>query len=321
MNKQKRTIGFVKSHKENEHRIALLPRELSKIGNVDSIFLEQGYGNYLGIDDSDYMKFGAHLVARDMVLTQDIICEPKIGDSDFLEDLSSGQTIFGWIHAMQSRKITKQLTRPGISAIAWENMNEHNQHTFWRNNELAGEAAILHAYSLMGQMPYETKVALIGRGCVAFGALRVLQGLGAEVTVYRRNQEGLFSKHLSDYDVIVNATLWDLNREDHLITKEELRKMKSQAVIIDISADVGGGIETSKITDFSHPTYVVDGITHYVVDHTPSILYKTASSSISEAIEPFLDDLIEGKANSVIDEATIIKNGVAVNQEMVTFQK
>ncbi|GFH40741.1 N(5)-(carboxyethyl)ornithine synthase [Pseudolactococcus insecticola] len=316
------TIGFLKSHKEHEHRIAILPHELTQIRFPEQIYLEENYGRHLGISDESYTLLGAHVTSRTEVLKQDILCEPKIGDSDILDKLTAKQTIFGWIHATQSLDITDLLVKSHARVIAWEKMYEDNQHTFWRNNELAGEAAILHAYLLTGQMPYDTKVALIGRGSVAFGATRVLQGLGADITVIRRNQEELLTKTLGDYDVIVNASLWDITRDDFLICKEDLARMNPGALIIDISADAtGGGIETSHITDFANPTYQVEQITHYVVDHTPSLLYRTASKSISKAILPYLDDLILGKENTVLHEATIIDKGLVIDPEILAFQQ
>jgi N5-(carboxyethyl)ornithine synthase len=200
-------------------------------------------------------------------------------------------------------------------------MSQDNQHIFWRNNELAGEAAILHAFLLTGQMPYDTKVALIGRGSVAFGAMRVLQGLGADVTVIRRHQERLLTSHLGDYDVIVNAALWNVNRCDHLIASEDLALMKPGSLIIDISADAGGGIESSHITTFENPIYQVQHIRHYVVDHTPSILYQTASKSIAQALLPFLDKLISGAENDVLKQATIIDKGQILDDDILAFQQ
>lgn len=175
----KQTIGFLKSHKPDEHRIALLPQDLTHITHPEMIYLETGYGQDLGICDTSYSNLGVQIVPRQIVLEQSIICEPKIGESDILSQLQAHQTIFGWIHAKQSLNITNALLATGVRVIAWEELSDNQQHTFWRNNELAGEAAILHAFLLTGQMPYDTKVALIGRGSVAFGATRVLQGLGA----------------------------------------------------------------------------------------------------------------------------------------------
>ncbi|CCK20230.1 N(5)-(carboxyethyl)ornithine synthase [Pseudolactococcus laudensis] len=316
----KQTIGFLKSHKPNEHRIALLPQDLTHITHPEMIYLETGYGQDLGICDTSYSNLGVQIVPRQTVLEQSIICEPKIGESDILSQLQAYQTVFGWIHAKQSLDITNALLATGVRVIAWEEMSDNQQHTFWRNNELAGESAILHAFLLTGQMPYDTKVALIGRGSVAFGATRVLQGLGADVTVIRRNQESLLRQTLGNFDVVVNASLWDMNREDHLITIEDLALMQPGSLIIDISADAGGGIESSHITTMSSPTYEVNQVTHYVVDHTPSILYKTASKSISQAISPFLNDLISNRENSVLTQATIIDKGKILDLDILDYQ-
>lgn len=314
------TIGLLKSHMAHERRIALLPQDLAKIQQRESFYIEKDYGIELGISDESYAILGAHIVSRDIALKQNIICDPKIGESDFLDQLDADQTIFGWLHAKQSRAITNVLVKTGVRAIAWEEMYLHHRHTFWRNNELAGEAAIMHAFILTGQMPYDTKVAVIGRGNVAFGAIKVLQGLGANITVFKHNQETLLRQTLHEYDVIVNAAIWDINRHDHLISLDDLDQMKKESLIIDISADAGGGIESSHITTMANPIYQLNQITHYVIDHTPSLLYKTASKSISKATLPFWDDLILETQNDVLNQATIIDKGKILDPHITYFQ-
>ena len=91
-------------------------------------------------------------------------------------------------------------------------------------------------------------------------------------------------------------------------------------MIFDISCDDYMGIETSRATTIEALTYVVDGILHYVVDHTPALLYKSATESISAALRPFLDDLIEGNCNPVLEKATIIKHGVIIDDRISRFQ-
>ncbi|MBC1457855.1 N(5)-(carboxyethyl)ornithine synthase [Listeria newyorkensis] len=303
---KKKTMGFVNSHKENEKRIALLPEHITTITNADQLFFETGYGEVLGIEDGEYMALGCHVQSRADVLRQDIICEPKIGDSEFLSQLQKGQTIFGWVHAEQNKEIADKLTKSGVKAYAWENMDYMNRHCFWVNNELAGEGAIMHAYQLIGEMPYNTKVAILGRGNVSHGAQKILQNLGAEVHIYNRNQEALFQEELPQYDVIINAILWDLKRTDHIMYRKDLQRLKKNAIIIDVSCDRAGAIETSIPTTIANPTYMVDGILHYVVDHTPSLLYRTASYSISAEIAKYVDDLIESRANATLEASVVV---------------
>ena len=193
-------------------------------------------------------------------------------------------------------------------------------HVFWRNNEIAGEAAVFHALPYIGLVPEELKVAVIGRGNTARGAIRAFDRLGADVTVYDRKRGAHLRNELGRYDVIVNAVLWDVFRNDHIIYREDLAKMKPGALLIDVSCDEGMGIETSRPTSIEKPTYVVDGIVHYVVDHTPAIFFASATESLSEALYPFLDDLIEGKENPILKKATIIENGRIIDQRITQFQ-
>lgn len=301
---KKKTMGFVTSHKPNEKRIALLPQHIRTISNPDQLFFETGYGETLGISDAEYVALGCHVNAREDVLNQDIICEPKIGDSEFLGLLTKGHTVFGWVHAEKNEEIARKLLASGVQVYAWENMNFMSRHCFWENNELAGEAAIIHAFQLIGAMPYNAKVAILGRGNVSRGAGRILLNLGAEVHIYSRNQERLLKKEMGDYDVIINAVLWDTTRADHIICRADLKRLKKNALIIDISCDEAGAIETTIPTSFDNPTYMVDGILHYAVDNIPSLLYKSASCAISEEVSKYVDDLIENKTNSTLEATT-----------------
>ncbi len=314
-----KTVGFIKSRKEHEYRIALCLDEIKKIKNKSHLYFEQGYGTLLGFSDEEIESLGCHVVSRNEVLMQSIICDPKIGDAEYLSVLQN-QTIFGWVHAVQNKSITDKIVNGKNTAYAWEDMFESGRHIFYRNNELAGEIAIMQAFALHGVMPYETKVALLGRGNVANGALKILTLLGADTTVYNRKTEELFKKELPFYDVVVNAVLWDTSRKDHIIYRSDLKRMKQNGLIIDISCDRNGAIETSIPTTIDEPTYTVDGICHYVVDHTPSIIYKTASKEISVQVVRFIDDLIEDNNNPILNDALIIEDGKILDQRIIRFQ-
>src|SRR5690606_34896046 len=143
-----------------------------------------------------------------------------------------------------------------------------------------------------GEFPRNTNVAVIGRGNVAKGAIKVLTGLGAQVVIYDKKTEKLLREEIGSYDVIVNAILWDTKRKDHIIYKNDLARMKRGAMIIDISCDKSGGIESSVPTSINAPIYSVHGIVHYAVDHTPSLFYKDTSSQLSMIVSRYLDFLI-----------------------------
>lgn len=315
-----KTIGFIISEMENEERRGILPKHIELIKNKKQIYIEEGYGDVLGLSDEDYKKAGVNVVSRAEALKQDIICDLKIGRANYLDQLSAKQTIFGWVHAESNEELTQLLMDKELTVIAWEEMYHQGRHVFWRNNELAGEAAVMHAFTLFGKLPRDCRVALIGRGNVAMGAHKMLSALGADVKIYNRDTVAELPNELEDFDVIVNGVMWDKTRSDHLINKKELKNLKQPAMIIDVSADEGGAIETSKATTFSEPTYIVDGVIHYVVVHTPTIFHSAASESISCEVSKYVDALLEGKIanNKVLADSVIIEDGTIIDEKIKT---
>lgn len=316
-----KTVGFPISHKENENRRAIIPEHIKLMKSPESLYFEKGYGEILGIDDSEYSNLGCRICSREEALSKQIICDPKIGDADYLESLKPGQTIFGWVHATQNKDITDKIVKNAVTAYAWEKMFYNGRHVFWRNNELAGEAAVMHAFQCFGIMPYETKVAVIGKGNTARGVVKILNMLGADTFQYDRRTEKLFKEEIGKYDIVINCVLWDVTRKDHIIAREDLKRMKKNSMIIDVSCDRHGAVESSEPTTIENPTYIVDGIVHYVVDHTPALYYKTFSKNNSETVYPYIEQLIEDKPGSVLQSALIIKDGIIIDEEINRFQR
>ncbi len=315
-----KTIGFPISPKENENRRAIVPEDIAKLSYPQHVYIERGFGDVLGISDNEYIDVGAHVCSHEKAIQQDIVCDPKIGDADYLEIMHEGQIVFGWVHATQNRDITDKIIGSKLTAYAWEKMFEKGRHIFWFNNELAGEAAVINGFQCYGQLPYGLDVAVIGNGNTARGACRVLNMLGAHVMQYNRRQEELLRRELENYDVVVNCILWDVTRKDHIIYRDDLKRMKKNSMIIDVSCDHNGGIETCIPTTIDQPTYVVDGILHYAVDHTPSFFFRTFSYNNSRVIVPYLNELMSDDIGDVLKGCLIIDRGQIVDLEIIQHQ-
>ena len=315
-----KTIGFPISYKENESRRAIIPKHIAMMHAPQSLFFEHGYGKAIGLVDSEYENLGCRMCTRSEALEQDVICEVKVGEGGYLESLHRGQTVFGWIHAVQSRGITEALVRNGLTGYAWENMFSKNRNVFWRNNEIAGEAAILHSFQCYGRMPYQTNVAVIGRGNTARGAMRMLNMLGADVTQYGRNDEAVLRSELHAYDVLVNCVLWDEERKDHIISRQDLKLMKRNSMIVDVSCDEHGAIESSHPTTISNPVFYDSGVLHYVVDHTPALFGKTSSEAVSEAAFEYLDCLALEQSNDTLEQSLAVRDGIILDPEITRYQ-
>lgn len=317
----KKTMGLLISHKNNEKRRAILPEDVKKLRNPDMLYFETGYGESVGVQDAAYIAAGAHVVSRAEAMQCDIITDVKLGDADYLDELPDGKLLFGWAHAAQGVAFTSKCLEKNFTVIAWEEIFEDGRYIFYRNREVAGEAAIMHAFCHYGRMPYECKVAIIGNGQTAKGAMRILHGLGATIDVFGRQREKLFRQKMFEYDVIINCVLWDISRKDRLIYREDLKHFKPHAMIIDISCDPHLEIETSQPTTISDPVYEVDGVLHYAVDNTPAMFPYTVTKVLSEGNARIFDDVIEGTLTASLDEAMVIEQGHIRSKSVWDFRE
>ncbi len=316
-------MGFVISHKNGEKRRALLPEQISLISHPEQLLFEKGYGDAIGISDEMYQKFGVRLVSRAEALNCDIITDVKLGDADYLNEIADGHTLFGWAHAVQGVNFTSDVLKKNHTVIAWEEIFEDGRYIFYRNREVAGEAAVMQAFRYCGKMPYDTKVAILGNGQTAKGAMRVLHGLGAEVDVYPKELELLFKKKMFEYDVLINCVMWDTSRTDRIIYREDLKKMKCGTLIIDVSCDPYLEIETSHPTTIENPVYEVDGVIHYAVDNTPAMYPVTVSKVLSEGLVKYIDLLLTEDFTGYpenLKKATVILDGHITDERIIAFR-
>lgn len=314
-------MGFVISRKNNEKRRAILPQDLAQVQHAAQLVFEEGYGDVLGLSDEDYRAVGAQIATREEVLKCDAIVDVKLGNADYLDQLEDGKLLIGWAHAIQDIKFTDGAIAGKHTVIAWEELFEGGRYIFYRNREVAGEAAVLQAYQHCGKMPYETRVAILGNGHTAKGAMRILHGLGAEVDVYGKRLENLFKEKMVDYDVLVNCVMWDTTRTDRIIYREDLKRLKKGAMIIDVSCDPELEIETSTPTTIDDPVYTVDGVIHYAVDNTPAMFPHTITKVLSEGFAPMLDGLLEGHLSEMVQQAIVIEEGIIKDHRIADFRQ
>ena len=319
-----KTIGFVISHKNGEQRRAILPEDITALKHPGQLYFESGYGLSVGASDEDYIAAGCHIVSREEAMACDIIADVKLGDADYLDKIAPNKLMFGWAHTVQNIDFTSAMLENNHTVIAWEEIFEDGRYIFYRNREVAGEAAVLHAFRYSGRMPYDSRVAILGNGQTAKGAMRILHGLGATVDVYGRRQEQLFRKKMFEYDVLVNCVMWDTSREDRIIYREDLKKFKPGTLIIDVSCDPELEIETSRPTTIENPVYTVDGVIHYAVDNTPGMFPITVTRVLSRGIGKYIDIIVENEFEDYpenLKKAVVIKDGSIRDERIRAFRE
>ena len=319
-----KTMGFLISHKNGEKRRAILPEQIANLKYPAQLYFEAGYGQSVGVADEEYEACGCQVVSREEAMKCDIIADVKLGDADYLEQIEGKKILFGWAHTVQNVDFTSKILEKGHTVVAWEEIFEDGRYIFYRNREVAGEAVVLHAYRYCGKMPYDTKAAILGNGQTAKGAMRILHGLGATVDVYGRRLEQLFRKKMTEYDVLVNCVMWDTSREDRIIYKEDLKRMKPGTLIIDVSCDPYLEIETSHPTTIDDPVYTVDGVIHYAVDNTPAMYPITVTKVLSEGLERYIDMMLTTDFEEYPDnvkDATVILEGRIRDERIRAFRE
>ncbi len=312
-------IGITKEIKPQEGRVALMPREvLQLIDAGHRVRVETNAGVLSGCSDTDYKSAGAEILddAKSVYAENEMIVKVKEILPAEYGLLSGKHILYTNIHSASNRELTDVLLDVGLSGISAEDTHQDGS----PNCPLAGEVGAFEGVRLClaphggrGRhfMPHfgspALKAVVIGLGLVGQGAVRTLTQLGASVTGLdiisraRKNAALTWSgndfvaddvsnleKHLEDADLVINCVLWPKHRDDHLISRAMLKQLKPTTVIVDVSCDEGGAVETCRGTSWDDPVYEVDGIRHFCVDNIPGAVPVTASAGYSQAIFPFV---------------------------------
>ena len=358
------TFGVIgTSRKEDERRIPIHPEHLMRLPEKSrrQLVFEEGYGRPFGITDSEMSDQSGGVATRHELLANIgnvILPKPVLED---LEELREGGILWGYPHCVQQRSHTQAAIDRKLTLIAFEDMfvwgpdGQIGRHTFYKNNEMAGYCAVLHALQLKGidgHYGNQRKVVIFSFGAVSRGAVYALKARGfRDITIcirrpdhevreevldchYVRIREGnegearmLVVEHdgteqpliglINQSEVIVNGTFQEPDHPILFVTEDEMPYLKPGCLIIDVSCDEGMGFSFAKPTTFKAPMFKVGMADYYAVDHTPSYLWESASRSISAALIVHLPTVLAGRQSWQQNE-TIRR---AVNVDAGVIQK
>ncbi len=328
--------------------------------------LENGYGENFGYSDKQLDIGNGSFLSRDELFKEcDIIILPKPTAKD-LSQMHEKQVLWGWTHCVQQHDIAQAAIEKKLTLVSWEAMHHWNNgkkdlHIFYKNNEIAGYASVIHALQMLGLDGYygqRRRVMIISYGSVSKGAIYALHGRGFNnIHVYTRRPVHLvadqnpdvyyyhlylengeyycappigrakkFIDEIAGSDIIINGILQDPVHPVIFVKNDELRLLKKNALIIDVSCDEGMAFEFAVPTTFIDPLIRLENdISYYSVDHAPSYLWNAASREISKALIPFLNDLVENgfdfHKDITLSNAVEIENGNIRNKGIIKFQK
>lgn len=309
-------IGVLKEIKAGEFRVILTPVEVEELVNAGhKVVVETNAGLMAGFDDKEYLQAGANILSsnREVYEEATLILKVKEIFEEEYEYIKSGHIVFTCIHPASNKEEVDMLLEKGCISFTAEDTHKYGS----PNCEVAGKlGALMGTYHLLSTNGGSGKLVcsiggspginalVLGSGIVGRGAADILTSLGAQVTLmdinvkvlrdaqysFPRNLRTLISnqsnikKILGEMDLVINCVKWPKHRKDHLITRDMLGLMNKGSVVVDISADVGGAIETYKPTSHGDPTYIVDGIIHYGVDNIPGAAPHSTSIAYAASI-------------------------------------
>lgn len=351
-------IGLLKEIKNGEYRTILTPNEVAElILDGHELFVQSGAGAGASFEDEEYEKLGAKILStkEEIYKISDFVTKVKEIEEEEYELLKENQIIFTCIHPAASRQEVDALLKAKVIAFTAEDTHRYGS----PNCEIAGKLGVLKGAEHLlrtnggsGQLicgaggAPAANVLILGAGLAGRGALEIAYGLGANITVMDINVQ-ILRNLLSDFpgintmisntaniksllgniDLILNCVKWPKHRKDHLIYKEMLKLMKKGSVIVDVSADIGGAIETYRHTTHENPIFIEDGIVHYGVDNIPGAASKTTTiayaASVIEHIKSIANNGIKEacKRNGYLRRSLTVYKGTLTHEETSVIQK
>ncbi|MEK7434472.1 MAG: alanine dehydrogenase [Cyanobacteriota bacterium] len=319
-------IGVPKEIKDNEYRVSLTPGGARALVNAGhTVYVQSTAGDGSSFSDQEYEAMGAKILptAKEVFEKSEMIIKVKEPLKAEYELLRKDHILFTYLHLAASKELTDALVKIGLVGIAYETIQLPNGSLplLTPMSEIAGRMAVQVGAQylekrnggrgiLLGGIPgvQPANVVIIGGGVTGTQAAKVALGMGANVTILDNNLdrlrylsdilEGRFITLASNYeavetasmsaDLLIGAVLIPGAKAPVIVNRDMVSKMKKGSVIVDISVDQGGCVETIKATTHSDPIYTVDGVIHYGVANIPGAVPRSSTLGLTNATLPYI---------------------------------
>lgn len=342
-------IGVPREMHRHEHRVGLTPSAAARLTRQgQTVLVEKEAGLTAHFSDRDYQAAGAQIVydTEEVYKRADIVCRVSMLQPQELDMLKPGAILCGFLHlAIATRETMTRLMELNATLIGYEIIRDLHGglpvlvpfsemagqmvvHTaaHFLQNEVGGRGVLIG--NVTGVPP--ATVLVLGAGTVGSNAARLALASGAHVIVFDADLAKLRSlnrelrrqvvtvvgglAHLERYaaiaDVVIGAVLIPGFRAPFVLSEEMVKAMKPGSVIIDVSIDQGGCVETSRPTTLERPTFVAHHVVHYCVPNMTSNISRTASRALANAAMPYLEALACRKLETVLRDDRGLAAGV-----------
>ena len=331
-------IGIPKELKPGEARVGITPQATKELTSTDNkVLIHKDAGILSGYSNNDYKEAGAEIVEHleELWAKSELLLKVKEPAREEREFFRENLTVFSFLHPASDKDLVQKLVKAKTTGISFDLLQdeENSFPILTPMSEIAGRLSIFAAASALwphnnGQgilLGKDTNVLVIGAGVSGNAAIDSAIGLSTNVCVLDLNESKIkelnakgirarisnrenLVEELKIADVVIGAVYVPADLAPKIIKEEDLKVMKKGSVVVDISIDQGGILETSKTTSISKPTFINNGVVHYCVPNMPALAPKTATINLNKAVMPWLKQLIK---SSDVSKEQYLASGIA----------
>ena len=341
-------VGVPREVMEHEYRVGMTPggvRALTKLGA--QVFVERGAGEGSGYADRAYEEAGALLAASTEAVYRmsDLVVKVKEPLPKEYPWIQKGQALFTFLHLAADRGLTEALLASEVVGIAYETVTQADgvRPLLRPMSDIAGRLSVQVGASyllrtnggsgvLLSGIPgvERGRVTILGGGTVGTSAAKMATGMGARVTVLEqdpnrlRGVDDLFGGRITTLiasaetihaavvqaDLVVGAVLVAGARTPHLVTSQTVAQMRKGSVIVDVSIDQGGCVETARKTTQANPVYTMHGVIHYGVANLPGTVPRTSTQALTSVTLPYVIRLVQKGVEAALREDPALAAGL-----------
>jgi alanine dehydrogenase len=348
-------IGTVKEIKNLEFRVGLTPGSVKEyVSHGHEVYVEKGAGINSGFPDQEYVDAGATILktAEEVWKKVEMLIKVKEPLEPEFKFLREGLILYTYLHLAANEDLTYALLKAKTQSIAYETIEEDGTLPCLKPmSEVAGRLSAIQGAKYL-EKPFggsgvlisgvpgvqRAKATIVGAGVVGENALKMLVGMGAEVTIldinlrkltylddiYSNTIQTLYSSKenlelaITRADLVIGAVLLPGAKAPKLIKRAYYKNMKPGSVIVDVAIDQGGSTEVSKPTYHDNPIYEVDGIIHYTVANMPGAVPMTSTKALTNATLPYGLMIADLGLDMALNRSRALKLGINVYNGEIT---
>lgn len=351
-------ICIPKEIKDNENRVAATPESVKAFCSLKHrVIIEASAGMGSGVSDEEYADAGGQIVQSKSDLYADANMILKVREllPPEYNLIKEGQIIFSFLLPERNLELTRVLVDKRVVAIAYEKvmLDDGSRPILASMSRIAGKLSVFAGAHYLQQTqggrgilladipgvkpPF---VMILGGGIVGTNAATTAAALGAQVVILEINEDRLsylkdtlpanvsavistpeaIRKNLREADLLINATIWPVDANTYLVTRDMIKLMKRGSVIVDVSAEKKGAIETYVQKTHADPTYEVDGVIHYCVQNMPGAVPKTATPALISAALPYALEIANKGWRQALKENLSLLRGLCFANGCVTHE-